>query len=393
MRLRVLAVVCAWIVVETAATRALGQSAPRGGDDKDTLGRAVITAYAANINSFPYYKCKYRYTKAEAKTVDDAIRGKWVNARFFDNRLIIDGEKELYEGFAPPPDLKNSRPAPGRKGGFIVASPGNSNKYLGDGKREMNYSPPLASANLFSTDRRRHGPGPDPLAMEFVGHRNSGGPDVLLREPARYQFTVDGVQNVRGRELVTVRFKDSQIFHGGKLTIEFGRVFSFDRDRGCLPVQMMRLWNGKPKSQMFVTDVRECSNGRWFPERTVAVHTPDNPNALCDVDEIKVLELDVDKRPDAGEFVHVIPAGTSVSDSENPGRFFRLQQEEKISVEQLPKLFKMLDQVVVNPRMPTAVNTPSSLPWIKGLSGTVGVMAAVWGVFFLVRRRRRSASA
>jgi hypothetical protein len=358
-------------------------------DEKETLGKAAITAYATNISSFPLYKCRYRHTKAQARTIEDAIRGHFLNARFYDNRLIVDGEKDLYEGFAPPPDSQQGQAVPGRKG-FIVPSSGNSNRYLGDGAREMNYSPPLRSVNLFSAESRIHGIDITPLGMDFVGHRNYNGPDTWLRQPERYDFSADGLEEADGRPVVTVRFKDKKAFRAGTpQEIAFTYLFSFDGSRGYLPIRIMTLWNGKPKIQVFVTHIRECSNQRWFPERTVSVATPDKDGDLYDVSEIKLLELDVDKRPDTSEFSFLIPAGTTVIDtSKSDGRHFKLEQDEKIRIEDLPLLFARTQQAVDKPLMDVANRHRDSHSRLRWLLGFLGIILALVGAILLLRRFR-----
>jgi hypothetical protein len=376
----------AWIALAHAYTKS---SAQFDGNEKEALGRAVITGYAANVNSFVYYKCRYRCTNAEARTVQDAIRGVYLNARSFDNRLVVDGEKDLYEGFAPPPDPKTARPAPGekgKKGMFIIPSQGSMDKYMGDGQRELDFGPFMRTINLFSSGKNYRGLDYPPLGMHYVGHRNRFGPDVLLSKPEMYAFSVDGPEDIDGRPVVTVRFKEKHIFKAPEGPLEFTKVFSFDQSRGCMPIRMTTLWNGKPKKQVFVT-LRECSNQRWFPERTVIVYTPDKRDALYSLLEIKVLELDTDQRPDRGEFRLKIPAGTAVLEFGNPGPFFKLRQDEEISIDDLPTLFEMLKQVEVNPRMDTAIPHSHPYGWIRWPLGILGVLVALGCLVFVVRRR------
>lgn len=359
--------------------------------EKVTLGKAAISAYASNIESFTFYKCRYRITKAEAHSIEGAIRGDYLNASFYDNRLLVDGDHDLYEGFAPPPDPKQSKPVRGKKGVFAVPSPGFSNRYLADGKREMNYSPPLRAINLYSVESRVHGIPLTPLGMSFLGHRNRNGPNVRLNQPERFAFSVDGLQEIGGRPVITARFKDNNIFRpGSEPPIEFCYTYSFDPARGYLPIRMQMLWNGKPKTQIFVTAIRECSNQRWFPERSVEVDTPDKDGALYDVREIKLLELDADHRPDKSEFFVNVPAGTSVLEfaKQDSRHFFHLKQDEKISVEDLPKLFEMTEKSATTPLMDTAIPHSSTAAWIRWTVGLAGLILASGGAFFLVRRAR-----
>jgi hypothetical protein len=357
--------------------------------DKTAMGKAAITGYAANVHAFSYYQCRYRYVKAQAKSIEDAIRGKFINAISHDSRLLVDGDKDLYEGLTPPvlPDLKQAVPVAGKKGLFTVPSFVSSDCYLNDGKREMNYCPQLHSVGLWSSDKGSskivaH----SPLGMHFVGHRNRRGPDVLVSQSDRYEMFSDGMQEIDGQPLITVRFKDRVTYPAQEGPLTSTYLFSFDIGKGHLPIRMALLWNDKPKIQVFVTDVRECSNQRWFPERSVMVVIPDKANTLFDVSELKLLELDADHHPAAGDFVFTIPAGTSVVDQNNGRRFFKLKQQETIRLEDLPKLFAMLDQVQQNPLTDTAIphTGPYRWVWVGG-----GIALTLGGMAFLILRRLR----
>ncbi len=364
-----------------------GDGAPAAGaPDLDTLGKAAVIRYAANMNAFPYYECRYRCTEGQAKSVKDALDGRFLNSRYYDNRLLIDGEKESYEGFAPPPDPKQSFEAPGKKGMHILPAFGSTNRYLADGKREMNYTPFLKSANLFAAEKNHHGVDVTPLAMGFVGHHNSGGPDVLMTRKDRYDVAPSRIEEMDGRPVVTVQLNDKEVAQLKEGPLAFRKTFSFDEARSPLPVRMTTLWNGKPKIQAFVTNVRECSKQRWFPERTVIVYTPDREGGLYDFKEIKLLELDCDRRPNSDEFSHNIPAGTAVLTFDD-GKFFTLKQDEKIGVGDLPSLFEMVQNAGSKPRMDTAVPHPNPYRWLA-LAG--GLTLAVGGTGYLVRRRWRA---
>lgn len=359
--------------------------------EKDALGKAAIAGCVANIESFTFYECRYRNTKAQARSVEAAIRGDYLNANFSDNRLVIDGDRDLYEGFAPPPDPKQAKPIPGKKGGLMVASSGFSDRYLSDGKKEMNYSPGLRSINLFSMESTKRGITITPLGMIFGGHRISSGPKVWLNQPERFAFSVDGFQEVDGRPVITVQFKDKNIFRpGSEPAIEFSYTYSFDPARGHLPLRKQMLWNGKPKSQTFVTHIRECSKQRWFPERYVIVDTPDKDGAPYGVREIKLLELDADHRPDKSEFFVNVPAGTQVLafDKRDGRHFFNLKQDEKIHIDDIPKLFEMCEQAANTPLMDTAVPHNSTAVWVRWAVGIAGLILVSGGAYFLVRRFR-----
>ena len=263
--------------------------------DKETLAKAAIIGCSANVNAFPFYQCRWRITKAQAKSVEDAVGGKFLNALSSDHRLLVDGDKDLYEGLtaALPPDFKQAIPFPGRNGLFLVPAPLRSDSYLSDGKRELNFVPQLSAANLWSRDKAVHGIEETPLGLVYLGHRNRFGPDFLARSE-EFEMASDGLEEIEGRAAITVRFRN--------LRDQSMLRFSFDAARGYLPIRMTYFMDGKLRTQVFVTEIRECSHQRWFPERFVEIDTPGRADLPYDVKEVQLLDLDADQRPDARDF-------------------------------------------------------------------------------------------
>jgi hypothetical protein len=376
------------VFASVTVTQAPAQD-PAPGDDKDALARAAVVGCAANVDAFPFYKCRYRVTKAQAKSAEDAVQGKLLNTVSYDNRLIVDGEKEVYEGLEPPvpPDAKHAVAVPGKKGAFMVpSSPVISDRYLDDGKREMNYCPQLRAAGLWSREKGFHGVAYTPLGRLHVDHRKRAGPVTLMSQPESFEMSGEGIEDIEGRPAVAVRYRNKQ--YG------WAERYSFDMGRGYLPIRLVIFIDGKnPKTYTFLTHVRECSNGRWFPERSVEVDLPDKAGDLCDVTELQVLELDADHRPAASEFAVTVPAGTQMNDGVEGKKVFYLKQDEKIHVDELPALFKMLDQAQVTPLMDTAVPHGSPYLWARWLGIGAGVILALAGVAFLLWRRFRPRTA
>jgi hypothetical protein len=366
-----------------------GEPSPSPPKDNESLGKAAILGCAANIRSFPFYTCRYRFTTAQAATLKDAIQGQFINAVSFDSRLIVDGEKAMYESLAPPvePDSKKAVEVAGKKGVMMVpASPIESDRYLADGKSEMNYCPQLSNLGLWAGDQQHRGISPTPLGRILLGEFGQAGPDLKLSQPETYEITYEGMQEVDGRPLVTINCRR-------RISRDVFR-YSFDVGRGYLPVRLGLFLGGSWKQQRFV-DVRECSNQRWFPERCLAVTTPDKGD-LLEVDELKLLEFDADHRPDPSEFAIAVPAGTTVnhqSDTTNRYLAFNLKQDEKIHIEDFPKLFDMLDHSKSTPLMDTAIPHPSPYLSVRWVGSTIGLLVALGGLLFLVRRRLRRQTA
>jgi hypothetical protein len=302
----------------------------------------------------------------------------------------VDGEKDLYESFAPPvePDIKNANSLPGKKGVMVV--PGSfvtSDRYLADGKSEMDYTPQMQTLGLWSNDQNHRGISPTPLGGIGVDHRSRQGPETMLAQPNQYEFSCQSMEDVESHPLVSVEFRDKQT---GCVT-----KFSFDVGRGYLPVRGSTNLPGKWQDQRIVTDVRECSNQRWFPDRSLWIITP-RKGEFLDVTELKLLEFDADHRPDPNEFAISVPAGTTVNHQTDPSKvhnFFRLKQDEKIHIEDFPKLFTMLERVKITPHMDTAIPRSNPFLLVRWVGGTVGLLVALGGLVYIIRRRLRRQTA
>lgn len=372
------------LALNVVAGVTLAQSPSKASQDKDSLSEVAVIGFAANLQGFPFYQCRYRFTSAQARSVEDAIQGAFVSATSYENRLLVDGEKDLYEGLAPPlPPPKQKAPVPEKKGFFFTPAVVCSNRYLGDGKHEMNFIPQLGSMNLFSKEKTVLGIPRTPMGMGFMGHRGQNGPGELSRN-GLFEMVGDGLEEIEGRPLVAVRFKDKQQ--------DYVKRYWFDPERGYLPIRYEGWIDGKLKIRSFVTHVRECSNQRWFPERSVRVITPDKAGDLYDVWEVKLLELDADKHPAVADFTITVPAGTTVCDHEDPKGSFKLQQEEQIHVDDIPKLFAMLDQKRVTPLMATAIPRSDPLRWLYWAGIGAGMTLTLTSVWFIWRKFRTLAS-
>lgn len=360
--------------------------------EREALARAAVVAYGANMRAFPFYSCRYRYTKAQARTVEDAIAGKLLNAQSYDSRLLVDGDKIFYQGLAPPelPDPKLATPIPGKPGMSRVEVFVNFDSYLADDKREICYSPPMKVASLWDNAKATLGLEADPLGQ--VGHppkKGSWGPEFYLAQNDLYELKSVDLEEIDGQPVITVRFDTRKVLQFDP-PLRIAESFCFDGAKGHLPIRLTTLWNDKPQSRRFVTHFRECSNQRWFPERVVVVDTPGKGVTLFTVFELQVLELDADHRPDARDFAFTMKAGTEVNEgaSNDATRCFLLKQDEKVRVEDLPTLFAMLDKAKASPLMDTAVAVHRPSQWLRWLGIAAGLALALGGAAYLVRRRK-----
>jgi hypothetical protein len=321
----------------------------RASDDKQAICEAAMTAYAANLHSFTRYQCRYSYAQGYAKSIDDAVQGRFINLRSYDNRLLVDGEKDFYEALGPVEKLdpKKSTPVPGHEGLSMIDVFYRSERYLSDGEREVYIIPQFNVISFHDGEGPRRGITDTPLGMHMLRHRGIHGPDFLKSRRDTFDMICDGLEEVDGLPMVTVRFKRKQYNSEMK--------FCFDASRGYLPARMETIRDGKVRTRVLLTHAIEVNGQRWFPERSVAIDMMPGDNNLYRVTEIKVLELEVDRRPPADEFAIKVAGGTPVEYVDHPGKRFVLRQPEVIGVDDLVKLESMLNQVGTTPLMDTAI--------------------------------------
>lgn len=352
-------------------------------DVEPQRAKASVLAYSANVKSFEHYSCRWRYTKAKAESVNQALQGKFLNAISYEMRLLVDGERELKEDLAEPRPipLAKGTPIPGKKGLFATPKLVSSDRHLSDGKRQLAYIPQMTAANIALKDKHVFPLRGTPLGMGFIAHRGgAGSPEERLARPELYELCKAVSEEIDGRPVITLAFLEKQY----ATTVRY----SLDMNRGYLPVRICLTDREKKRIEVFVTEMKECTGQRWFPMRTVVVRYPDQ-GTLCAVTEIRVLELDVDRRPAESEFAVDIPAGTLVFDPTgmDPTKWFKLRQGERIALEDLPKLFDMLERSKSTQMMDTKVSRRGLSPW--SYCPVVCVLGAGFMCVFKRWQRRR----
>ncbi len=360
-----------------------GQQTPQPAD-KDAAVKVALVGYAANINSFTHYSCRYKITRAVAHSLDEALQGKFTNATEYECRLAVDGDMTVCEGLTPahPPNPKNAIKNPKKPGVGIVPDDGiNSDRYLADGQRTINFCPQMKSLGLWVNERSNRRIGDTPLEVLGAGLRNQHGIDVMARDTENYVLSSDGLEDLEGRPVVSLRLtykKPNQV-----------QRYSLDPGRGYLPTRRSLYDDNQVRSHTYLRSARECSGQRWFPEHVTEISIPNQPGGRFGVIEARVLEFDADHRPDRSAFAISVPAGTQVSDQVDYRNPFYLKQEEKIHVDDLASLFRKMDEAQTSPLMDTALPKSPWRAWPRWATGAAGVLIALVGGFLLLRRRLR----
>ncbi|MCP4538339.1 MAG: hypothetical protein GY832_14475, partial [Chloroflexi bacterium] len=201
----------------------------------------------------------------------------------------------------------------------------------------MSYSPGLGGGGLFPPDKS----GPRITMTPFdlagmMGPDEERHPGYLIEESQNANGDTCrfvGSENIRGRDLLVVSYDETLG------TENVHTKYWFDPERGFLPVQMTHEPDNpeRVRRKAMVTDVGECSGGRWFPMRTVRMNFPGPAQTGKEIEvyQLTVQELDVDTPPSDEMLALEIPKGARLHNSVSPQSQRTLQEDQRISVADL----------------------------------------------------------
>jgi len=346
-----------WILVGSMLILFLTGGSPARAQDQLALFRAALLANRANLEAFPTYKCRFTWTRATAANEKAALRREYKNVRSCDFVLVVDGGKQKFQALAPPmlPSMKQAvREKDGRLSVSVDFIP-ICDLNLGD--RSLGYFRPFQEATV-ATDRRIYPAAPTPLGMCCLLQGPDKPPAKVFLEEERNQTILSG----KGEMLL----EQQVVVHTRGVFPSVDYEYYFDVSKGYLPLKAVRHveppWAGEKFDLILhVLQAKECSNQRWFPMTLLQIDvTPGKP--LVDISELRVTELDVDRKPTDEDFAITIDAGTMIKletrDTHKAPPFFYLKQQEKVTPEDIPRLARMLENVVSQPLMDTAVQSP-----------------------------------
>jgi hypothetical protein len=377
------------LVAAASAALALGllAAAPAAASDDDA--RRLADLYRANRDAFPTFVCTFTMAIGGAQDVQEALaRGPQRKVTRATGVWARHNGVERYElNRHVSRERPAGPPASSARGGYGVPLPpravlrgpewflriGDQRRYGNIGRVE---SPPRHRA--------------DYTTWNMAGHSS----DDAMVDPceliAKYLGSEEAVVTV------TPPLPDGPALT--KLDIAFSSngwrwQFLCDESRGGLPVETTMTSGGKADLRAYITEIRACSGGRWFPTRLVMV-SPLNPASEgVYVREIKVDKLEADRTPTVAELSVDLPAGATLGDPRVVDGQFRLERPQKVSYDELAKLVARAHQVAQQSQpqglVPVTVATAPARdwrPWIIGAN--VLVVLAVVG--YLVHRATRS---
>ncbi len=371
------------------------------GEEAERL-TAIAESALFNRNAFPFIDCRFVLTHGTCDSENEPIadgprrvllssQGTWIVRKDeVKYELEVDPtveQQRVREAIAAETAKTKDTPAKGR----VTVALGMkfvSRRVLWNGTNGMSYTPLMAAGALFRPDER--GPSISITPFDLVGMM---GPDES-RHPGSLiaaRDKTDGVtcrfagsDDVGGRNLLVVSYDETS----GKQQVR--SRYWFDPERGFLPVQMTRQYDDPSctRTKVVVTDVRECSGGRWFPMRSVAVLSPGTaqPDDKLDVFELVVHELDVDSPAPDVLLALDIPQGARLHNGVEPNSQDTLQKPRRICIADLRDLEEDMSRRAEGRRVEHAQYEQQAQPLEEPEGGTnwLAITASAAALLFVV---------
>lgn len=317
--------------------------------------KVIAESALSNRNAFPFITCRFRLRYGKSDNEDQALMGGPLRVKLTGNgiwivrhdqvryELIVDSAIERHHvelALGSFLTSNTSKKMNKSKKGTIEVSLGMrfiSRKILWDGSKGMSYTPMLFGGGFLPPDQPSPGIVMTPFDLVgMMGRDECFHPGNLIEESKKrtgVSCRFAGLELVRGRNLLGVTYDDTS----GRYNVH--SEYCFDPKRGFLPVQVTKQSENhkQVRTKVVVTDVRECSGGRWFPVRSVKVLSPGPVQRDQDLDvfELTARELDVDTPPSDAMLVIDIPKGARLHNGIDPQSQSTLRQQQRISVADL----------------------------------------------------------
>jgi len=344
----------------------------------------IAEGYFANRESFPFFSCRFTVRDGKARGLQEALdRGPTRQVLEGDAVWIVDRDKVRHELKLRDPDAAIKKAG----GGFSANL--TPTIYLGQGNLALSLDGFLRGGGVYS--EKSPAPGVATTPWDIAGAISPdgyNGPAATIQRHLQQNpstLTFDGPQELNG--LTLLRFSADE----GPLVF----VYLVDPARGYLPI---RIWfedkQGTVLQKGCITKVRECSEGRWFPERCVLLWISGNEaDGIHGVREVKLTELDADHPPGEEEFAITVSERVQVHDcTDTPDALTHLEAGTEIDVSQLRDLLTAAEKGHVWGPPFGSTSPNGSAPWswrAWGLAANV-VIVVVAAAFLLIRRLRRA---
>ncbi len=267
--------------------------------------KEIAEGYFHNRESFPFFSCRLVLRQGNAKTWAEGIeRGPTQGDEELAGEWVVDGQHVLYH--RRPSGEYQIR---GFQGGLMVGIP--PRIFVRDGSLVLSMDGILGGGAILPAGEGS--PDIDMTSWNALGMITEDeswtlGPLIRRALDKSARIVLKGEAMVRG--VRTLRF-DVEFEAAPRNVCD---VFFVDPQRGYLPIES---WWGEVASRpgepcrverkVFITDIRRCSQDRWFPARCVGAWVGAQGEPYT-VREFRVVALDADRRPDAEALTVVLPA-------------------------------------------------------------------------------------
>jgi hypothetical protein len=367
-------------------------------DDEQSTAvlRAIAEGNLQNRESFEQFVCRFRVSLGTAPTLEHALRGDSISvAATADGVWIVDSPAVCFDLKCDPAlieqAMEKAREQLPASGGTVAGPPLPSKGFLDDGRHQLMYSRVLKGGNVFQPDNRTSGISLGPFDMGAMGVNEAGIPGRVILEsfstskPAVLEGPLGLVPD--GLVSVTVRSTSHE-------ADSWKRSFVIDPQRGCLPVEIRYYGEdgGSLVGLAVMTDAKECTRGRWFPMRSIAVLNPSSVGDTRHVREIVVTSLDVDTSPPPQEFSIAMEAGSLINDPSVSGSQMAIREPRSINVTELAELSDSLRRRASDRRANVRPVEGAYPKWLSGVLWWMGGLGIVLVVLFFARRFRGTPS-
>jgi hypothetical protein len=362
--------------------------------DTEQYLKIIIEGYRQNQEAFNAFTCRFRRIYGQALTVEEALQGKLKRRCEVQGLWQVHGEKVHFSLQGDKHSVPVVTVKDDTKPNFFFGFPALGDaEILSNGSYTISCSPWYGIGNIFSPQSPFlfNEEGPFPLER--------GCPADQIKEclAKKFPYRYEGMQEVKGRRLMTVWISTPSQDDPNRLE---ARLF-FDPQRGFLPIQCeyKQFSSQQPTRDMWniITDIRECSENRWFPMRRAKLikHWPgkDWRPVISDFDKpfyevwiIEVNELDL-RAPADEEFTAELPAGMLISDPVSQGHFY-LPAPLRVGLKDLERIWQRCRLPTTEGGLEVLEQQPSR-PWGLLLVVTVlALLAIALGLSMRLRRRK-----
>ena len=305
-------------------------------DPKQALG-AIAEGYRNNRDAFQQIDCVFELTIGRSATLDQAVIGDlYAASPARSGKWMVNGEHVLYSLLCDPGVNEAVRKKMDglrakREAATLNIDCADIYYLQKHGGYSLNFSPINITSNIFTADDQDgFGIRYTPFAMDVMGSNEFSNPHRYLMDYLRGRW--------EGRFVGTERAVSGQDIVVCEVANNFRVRLGFDPARGYMLASMSDRdpTDGLRMYIAHVLDAKKCSNGAWFPMRTVKVYNPDSgPPYHTEI--IKVISLNTDEPVPVDRFSLDLPKDTQVNRVGHP-EWIHLSESEHITSDGLPEL-------------------------------------------------------